>query len=58
MCRSDYVEFEGACYKRGITDKHAYAEDHCVKDGAHLVSIHSQEENDFVMDLGKSLLNT
>ena len=54
MCKSGYTEYMGACYKTASGSGHrSEIEGRCQEEGAHLVSIHSQEENDFVWNLSK-----
>ena len=49
-CPIDWNFFQGACY-RVFTDDvlFADAEANCVELGGHLASIHSVEENDFIL---------
>merc|ERR1712038_1762123 len=56
-CSSGWSAFNGNCYKH-FTEKKTWedAEDECVKEKAHLVSIHSAEEHQFVAGQGGGLL--
>ncbi|XP_041823011.1 lactose-binding lectin l-2-like [Melanotaenia boesemani] len=54
-CPMFWYNFNGRCYKYVASHMTwADAELHCVSEGANLVSIHSQEEHDFVNSLIKS----
>ncbi|XP_053199133.1 lactose-binding lectin l-2-like [Scomber japonicus] len=54
-CPPFWFSFNGRCYKYVSTDKTwSEAELHCVSERANLVSIHSQEEQDFVKFLIKN----
>lgn len=60
-CEEGWYKFDEKCYKivkeNGVQ---AEAEAKCQEMGAHLASIHSKEENDFLIDLGnqkKSFVN-
>ena len=51
-CEPGWEMFEQSCYQ--IPDDHkdwASAENDCVQKGGHLASIHSKEENDFLLRL-------
>lgn len=51
-CDDGWQKFENSCYKMFIGKKNWMdAESECVKNGAHLTSIHSANENAFVMKL-------
>merc|ERR1712038_1714041 len=56
-CSSGWSAFNGNCYKH-FSEKKTWedAEDECVKEKAHLVSIHSAEEHQFVAGQGGGLL--
>ncbi|XP_051927493.1 macrophage mannose receptor 1-like [Hippocampus zosterae] len=52
-CESDEVSFQGFCYyfnKKNQKLDWQKAEDYCLKRKSHLISIHSQEEWDFLKD--------
>ncbi|XP_072226192.1 ladderlectin-like [Leuresthes tenuis] len=55
-CPESWYSFNGRCYKY-IATKMTWidAELHCVSQGANLVSIHSQEEENFVKHLIRSI---
>jgi hypothetical protein len=49
LAHGDFMGFQGACYVLVDVPMHlGDAEDNCQAIGGHLVSIHSQEENDYV----------
>jgi hypothetical protein len=55
-CPGGWEEFERYCYQVRPTVKHwIEAENDCTMTGAHLASIHSQAENDFINDLVNDL---
>merc|ERR1712243_141048 len=51
-CPSDWAEYEGSCYQlyQGLGGVEEYRLV-CQAEGGDLVSIHSQEENDFVVSM-------
>ncbi|CAJ0947302.1 unnamed protein product, partial [Mesorhabditis belari] len=52
MC-DDWTKYQGKFYKLiPVATSHKEAEEVCQKQGAQLVSIHSDEEANFVLDLG------
>uniref|UniRef100_A0A3Q4MXH7 C-type lectin domain-containing protein n=1 Tax=Neolamprologus brichardi TaxID=32507 RepID=A0A3Q4MXH7_NEOBR len=53
-CPDDWVEFMGSCYRHFTErDTWAEAEKHCQELNAHLVSISSQEEQQFLISNGE-----
>ena len=52
-CENGWREFENSCYKMyfGKNKCGAEAENECIKNDAHLTSIHSAEENEFITTL-------
>ncbi len=52
-CLGGWVEWEGHCYQIQVHYLRSWqsAEDSCVSQGAHLASIHSQEERWFIQTL-------
>merc|ERR1712038_1080395 len=56
-CPGDWAEYEGACYQlfQGLGGVEEYRLV-CQEEGGDLVSIHSQEENDFVVALLAGLM--
>lgn len=48
-CPSGWEAFSDSCYLFGNGANWTQAEANCVKDGAHLASIHSKAENDFIV---------
>merc|ERR1711874_226611 len=52
VCQAGWSDFNGECYKYFSQEKTwDDAEDQCVAEQAHLVSIHSEEEHQFVVGL-------
>ena len=50
MCELGWEPFKGNCYKINRENKNwTSSENDCVEEGAHLTSILSQEENDFLL---------
>ena len=52
MCTKDWDMFNGSCYKlvMNYTDI-AECRKNCMKDGGDLASVHSKEENNFIVSL-------
>ncbi|XGW31409.1 hypothetical protein V3C99_009963 [Haemonchus contortus] len=55
-CDSEWAYFEGtdSCYRRFFWATFDNAEEICVSEGGHLASIHSTEENGFVIEIAES----
>ncbi|PIO72696.1 lectin C-type domain protein [Teladorsagia circumcincta] len=55
-CDSEWTYFQGtdSCYRRFFWATFDNAEEICVSEGGHLTSIHSTEENSFVIDIAES----
>ena len=49
LCKDGWTGFNGYCYKEmGMINMFFAASDSCVSEDAHLIYIHSAEENQFV----------
>ncbi|XP_071834052.1 snaclec alboaggregin-A subunit beta'-like [Apostichopus japonicus] len=59
MCPTTWTHYEGYCYRYYGTPYLNWmnAEQFCVNEGSHLVSIHNQQEYDFVKLIWRSMRN-
>ena len=54
-CPSDWSEYGNNCYKFFMENMNwANAESHCTEQGGHLASVHSDQENEFILGLSSS----
>uniref|UniRef100_A0AC34RNL0 C-type lectin domain-containing protein n=1 Tax=Panagrolaimus sp. JU765 TaxID=591449 RepID=A0AC34RNL0_9BILA len=59
VCDDQWIYFSltGFCYKVYYHSDWTAAESACLAQGAHLVSVHSKQENDFVQDISRCGIN-
>ena len=51
-CPENWTEFNQSCYRYFSSDSYwRYAEDLCLNEGGHITSVHSAEEDTFLLNL-------